>query len=748
MNVEGTLDRLRSGPDYRGQIVHIETLSGRPATFRDPTAPLGEPLQRYLDAKRLSLYLHQADAIDAWRGGDDILLSTRTASGKSLAFALCVSESLLESRDATALLLYPTKALAHDQVNSLRAFDSAVGLGARPAAYDGDTPQGARGRIRRDSRIIVSNFYDLHEYLPQAQGLQRFLSNLEVIVIDEAHRYRGILGGHAERVLRRLLRLAASLGARPRFILASATIANPGEHAKALSGRDVNVIDSDGSAQGERTVAIWDSMADPNRSAARQAAAIAANLARQHVPTLVFTGSRVGTELVARWTAQMAPDRKVSPYRGGYSPAERRSIEADLRDGKLDVVVSTNALELGIDIGSLDAVVLTGYPGTIASTWQQIGRAGRAQEPSLGVLVAGDDPLDQYLVRRPHILFSSPIEAAAIAINNPEIMVGHVLCAAAELPVDASAEEPTLGPHLAEVVVELEGDGLLASSGAGYSYSGTFRPASRVRIDGRTRETVEIRANDELIEEMEQPRALKQAHEGAIFLHRGQSYRVLLLDLERHLAIAEAVEVREHTEALVSRDYELGDGELSGSAGKWSMWAGDVVIREWITGYRLFTGDEMVGQRELELPPIELYTRAVWLRPTVSLGELLERDHDPLGSLHAAEHALIHAMPLLSMCDRGDAGGISVLADRYARIPLIVLYDGYTGGTGITELAFERIDELATIAWDMVSGCDCESGCPRCVYDRSCGSGNEPMNRLGAVRILASLQVRPAGSVL
>ncbi len=742
MAVTATVDELLADlarqPWYRGQMVHIERQVARPPAHRRPARPLPSGLGRWLAERGIELYAHQAAVVDRWRAGRDVLVATRTASGKSLAYNLVVGEALLADRKATALYLFPTKALAHDQLQRLVELDGDVGLGARPAAYDGDTPAARRAQIRARSRIVVSNPYGLHEYLPQAASFQRFLANLAVVVVDEAHRYRGVFGSHVALVLRRLQRLCERLGARPRFVLASATLANPDEHGAALIGRPVDVVGDDGPPAGPRTVVVWDSLRDPSRSAASQAAGLVAFLAEAGQRTLCFTGSRVGAELVAGWAAEGAPDRTISPYRAGFTPGERRAIEGQLRDGGIDAVVSTNALELGIDVGGLDAVVLAGYPGTIASTWQQIGRAGRQGQPALAVIVAGDDPLDQYFVRRPETLFSSPVERAVVSLANPEVLTGQVLCAAAELPV-GRGDGRRFGPALPAVLSALEAEGLVSAGPAGHTFSGDFRPASTVHLDGRSAGAVEVRVDGEVIEVLEGWRALREAYEGAILLHRGQRYRVRCLDLDAGRAEADAVTTREHTEPVVTKEHDLGAPEGSRTVGGWQLALGPARIRQQVVGFKLRRGGEVLASGPLDLPPVDLETRAVWLRPRGDLGEHLGTGRDRLGALHAAEHAMIHAMGLLAMGDRGDAGGLSTLADPRAGGPLVLLYDGHQGGAGIAEAVYGCFDQLVAVTLDMVSTCDCELGCPRCVYDRACGSENRPMDRPGAVEVLRSM---------
>jgi DEAD/DEAH box helicase domain-containing protein len=757
---------LESERAYKGQIVHVEQVPSRPARHRDPAHALAPPVRSLLDQRAIDLYTHQADAYDAWASGADVVIAAGTAGGKTLAFNLAVADALLADDEATALYLYPTKALAQDQLGELAALDAALGLRATPSIYDGDTPASRRRQIRGRARIILSNPYGLHEYLPQHAGWQRFLSNLAVVVVDETHRYRGVFGSHVAFVIRRLRRLAAALGASPRFVLASATIANPGQLASALVGRPVTVVDDDGRPAPARAVALWDSMRDPDRSGATQAADVVAGLAKMGHRTLCFAGSRAGAELVALAASDRAPGRRIGAYRAGYRTGERREIEAQLRDGTLDALVSTNALELGIDISGLDAVVLTGYPGTIASTWQQIGRAGRAGEPALSVLVAGEDPLDQYFVRRPAVLFGSPVERATVSLENPAVLAGQLLCAAAELPI-APADEAVLGvggaPAAGEpgrrpleaALADLVAKALIAPTRAGYVYTGTSRPAGDVHLDGRSGDAVELLCGDQLIEVLEYWRALRSAHPGAILLHRGQRYRISSLDLDRHLATAEPVDLAVHTRPTTARNLELGEVTARRQVGSWAVQLGDLRIEQRVTGYAVIEGTEVVSRHDLELPANELSTRGIWAYPVPGLELASGPPLRLLGALHAAEHGLIHAMPLLAMCDRGDVGGMSSVsqatrqaevlagpgpgapaAGAAASMPSIVLHDGREGGGGIAEMAFERLEELATITREMLASCDCDSGCPRCVYDRDCGSGNQPMDRRGAVAVL------------
>ena len=501
----------------------------------------------------------------------------------------------------------------------------------------------------------------------------------------------------------------------------------------------MTVVDDDGAGVGERVVALWDSMADPNLSAITQAAGIVATLARRHCRTLCFTGSRLGAELVAATAAEQAPGAAISPYRAGFTPAERREIEQQLRGGQLDAVVSTNALELGIDIGGLDAVVLTGYPGTIASTWQQIGRAGRAGQDSLAVLVAGDDALDQYFVRRPPLLFSAPVERAVTSLGNPNILTGQILCAAAELPL-GDDDGGRFGVRLRRVGRRPRGRGP-RRPGPGRPHLRRRLPAGERRPSGRPSGRRGRGAGRR--RGARGPGAAGgrcgSAHEGAVLIHRGQRYRIRALDLDGGRADAEPVGGHDHTESVVARDYRLAEPDEVGRVGAWELRVGDAWIRQQVTALQArTTAARWSRSSRSTCRRSTCETRAV----SMSIGrdgllDVLDGRGAP-GSLHAAEHGLIHAMPLLAMCDRDDAGGISTVLDATTGDPLMLLYDGHEGGAGIAELAFARFTELAGITRSMVESCDCELGCPRCVYDRNCGNGNQPMDRPGAVAVLRS----------
>jgi DEAD/DEAH box helicase domain-containing protein len=678
--------------------------------------------------------------IEAVRRGEDVILTTSTASGKTLAFNLSVLERLVADPRATALYLYPMKALANDQLDALVEMESQTGVKVGAAVYDGDTPSGRRTGIRTTSRLVITNPYGLHEYLPNHHLWQRFFSRLSIVVVDEAHWYRGVFGSNVAMVLRRLRRIARHYGADPRFILASGTIANPAEHARALVGRPHRVITDDGAPRGPKDFVLWNPVANPDRSAHLQAADLLAHLASSGHQAICFTVSRRMAELVARWAAKAAPGRRIVAYRAGYQPAERRRIEEGLRRGEIDGVAATSALELGIDIGHLDAVVMAGYPGTICSTWQQAGRAGRTEAASVAALVAFEDPLDQYLVTHPDELFGKPHEEAVVDLDNPHILAGQLTCAAAEFPLrDADVEY--FGPRMREAVAALAAEGLLADTPVGHTFHGTFRPAGAVRLDAVDDKAVEVRCGESLVETLPLRRALASAHPGAILLHRGDSYRVETLDLENGVAAAAAEPTDNYTEALSHISVEILEERDRRQVGRVGLSLGRVSTSERFYAYQLKAWERVLDTQKLDLPPIEFETVAIWLTLPPELdGEVRAAGLDYAGGLHAAEHALIHMMPLLAMCDRGDVGGMSTPWHPSTGGAAVFIYDGYRGGIGIAEKAYEQLERLTEITLALVEGCHCANGCPSCVYDRNCGNANQPMDKMASALVLKALR--------
>ncbi len=671
------------------------------------------------------------------RNGNNVILATATASGKSMAFNLSVLEQLILDPQATALYLYPMKALANDQQIALQELDKELGLRLNVATYDGDTPSGKRSQIRARSRVILTNPYALHEYLPNNYLWERFFSHLAVVVIDEAHWYRGVLGSNVAMVLRRLRRIADYYGASPQFILASGTIANPAEHAEALVGLRHEVVSNDGAPHGPKEFVLWNPMVNQKRSPHQQASDLLAHFASNHHQAICFTVSRAMAELVARWAQEeMVGQGQIRSYRAGYTPQERRYVETELRQGRIQGIATTNALELGINIGNLDSVIMAGYPGTICSLWQQAGRSGRELGPSVAILVAFEDPLDQYLVSHPDELFGSPHEQAVVDLTNPNILSGHLLCAAAELPLTTN-DTRYFGSLFPDMTKALEAEGLLAHSGMGSIFHGTFRPASVVSLSAADKDAIQIRFESQVLEVVSGRQTFVSAHEGAILLHRGDSYRIMKLDLEQHTADAVREPTSAYTNVLSGRHIEILEETERRELGETVLCFGNVRVTEEFYGYKLMDRNQVLGTFPLELPKLEMETESMWIQLPPWMGERIRsQGRDYAGGLHAAEHGLIHMMPLRTMCDRGDVGGMSTPWYDNTQGTVIFIYDGYSGGIGISRKAYEEFAGLREITQQLVDGCGCESGCPSCVYDRNCGNGNQPMDRVAASSIL------------
>ncbi|MEA3076042.1 MAG: box helicase protein [Actinomycetota bacterium] len=739
------LEVLLGSLSDRGQLVHLERIPARAAVHAAPARPLPPLL-----AERLPpLWTHQAAAIDLARGRRSVAVVTGTGSGKSLCFQVPIAEAVLESpADASALLLYPTKALAQDQ---LRALSSLEVPGLVAAAYDGDTDPDTRAWVRRHANVVLTNPDMLHAgILPNHGRWANFLMRLRYVVLDELHTLRGIFGTHVAHLIRRLRRLCALYGSSPTFILGSATVGSPGALASAICGVEVAEVVDDGSPRGERLFALWNPPLLESRSGTRgsgnvETASLLASLVAGGYHGIAFTRSRKGAEVVAARARQALPDglaSSVRPYRSGYLAAERREIEDELFSGRLRGVSATSALELGIDVGGLDFCVLNGFPGTIASMWQQAGRAGREQQRSLAVLVAGDDALDQWFVNHPAELFHRPPEPVIVNPSNPFVLGPHLACAAYELPLtpdDDSYWGDDLDDGIRSLVLE---DTLRLREGRAV-YAGFERPARLVGLrTGTTGEFSIVDGDGVLIGTVDESRAFGAVHPGAIYLHQGQHYRVARLDIDDRAAWVEATDPDETTQTRSSTSVAILSEETSAAVGGARLSLGAVEVTEQVTGYRRLSlpAGETLGEVDLDLPPTSLITRAFWYTVDVSL--LAAAGVGPRavpGTLHAAEHAGIGMLPLFTICDRWDVGGVSTALQADTGRPTIVIYDGYPGGAGIAELGFAAGRRHLEATLEAIATCPCEAGCPSCVQSPKCGNLNDPLDKLGAVAFLRTV---------
>lgn len=753
MDVAQLLNQITSAPDYSGQLEHIEELPARSARTATPASPLPKAVQGLLATHGAeSLYTHQVEALEAARAGDDAVIVTGTASGKTLCYNLPILEQATLEPEARALYLFPTKALAQDQLKgllSLVASDEQMATRIRPGVYDGDTPTAQRRRIRNEANLVLTNPDMLHAgILPYHPKWATLLSDLRYIVLDEVHTYRGILGAHVAAVLQRLDRACRHYGATPTYLATSATIANPGELVSQLLGREVKVIDNDGSPRGRKFFALWnptplgaDTLA--RRSANDDAVTWLTQAMESGGQALAFTRTRQAAELVHRYAKQQLADRhspladQVRAYRGGYLPNERREMEQDLFAGKLRGVATTNALELGIDIGSLDVAILVGYPGTIASCWQQAGRSGRRADDSLAVMLAGNEPVDQYLLRHPEYFFSQSPEHAVVDANNPYVLAKHLKAAAFELPLNAE-DLKRFGP-LAEPIAEvLKDEQQLTEVDGDYFCPGGQNPAVGVSLRHMSDNTFSIVCvkhqrisrdlytsgsppladeSHQVIANVDSISAPELVYPEAVYLHAGETFLVRELDLNGKVAYVERRETDYYTQAVSESNVlitekreqterlpiaEVGYGKLDVS---WQTVAFKKIK---------FDTRENIGLGPVDIPPQNLATTGMWVAPGDSIrAQLKSEGLRTSEGVCGVRNLAVVALPLVAMCDSRDLGGV-VDAKNLGRSTMI-LYDRYPGGLGYCQKGFEHVERLLAICLEMVTDCPCDDGCPSCV---------------------------------
>ncbi|WP_250029179.1 DEAD/DEAH box helicase [Paractinoplanes maris] len=697
---------------------------------------------------------HQATAASLAAGGTHVVVATGTASGKSLAYQLPMLSRLTDDPRATALYLSPTKALAADQLRAV----ARLGLdGVRPATYDGDTSREEREWIRQHSRLVLTNPDMLHHgLLPGHSRWGTFLRRLSYVVVDECHAYRGVFGSHVSHVLRRLRRLAARYGGSPTFVLASATSGDPADAAARLIGLPVTAVTTDTSPRGATTFALWEPPLLPpspdhpdlppeRRSALSETADLLADAVVAGTRTLAFIRSRRGAEVVATMTRRSLDEAvpglgdRVAAYRAGYLKEDRRRIERALMSGELLALASTNALELGVDLVGLDAVLICGYPGTRASLWQQAGRAGRAGGEALAVLVARDDPLDTYLVHHPAALFGRPVEATVLDPANPYVLGPQLCCAASEAPLKAEDLE-LFGGDVARAAVDgLTASGALRKRPSGWYWTHPGRPDVDLRGAGGAPVSVVESATGRLLGTVDQTSSHVMLHTGAVYLHQGVTFVVDRLDLEDAVALVHHQEPDWSTHAREVTDVSVLGIRSHIDAGPVRLCLGDVEVTSQVVSYqrrRLGSG-EVIDTRPLDLPVRELRTVAVWFTITPRALDLAGVEPpDVPGALHAAEHAAIGLLPLMATCDRWDIGGLSTANHIDTEAPTVFVYDGHPGGAGFAERAYATATAWLAATREAIAACTCEAGCPSCVQSPKCGNGNNPLHKPGAVQVL------------
>lgn len=761
-------------------LTHVERVPARPGRQAAWPAWVPAELRAALAERGVALpWSHQVTAAEFAHSGTNVVVSTGTGSGKSLAYQLPVLAALRADPKATAIYISPTKALAADQLRTLSAL---APRDARPAVYDGDTPWEEREWVRAYARLVLTNPDMVHRgVLPRHASWNNFLRRLRYVVVDECHTYRGVFGSHVAHVIRRLRRICARYGASPVFILASATVGDPAATAGRLIGLPVTAVTDDGSPRGGVTFGLWEPPLMPfgprdshpvgaggepfaaesavglmpanvlamqvRKSALRQTSDLLADSIANGARTIAFIRSRRGAEVVATMTkralAESAPELadRVAAYRAGYLREERRELERQLLDGELLGLASTNALELGVDLVGLDAVVLAGYPGTLASLWQQAGRAGRAGRDALCVMVARDDPLDTYLVHHPEALFGRPIEATVLDPSNPYVLAPHLCHAATELPLTDS--DLDLFGHSALPTIETLVDaGLLRRRPTGWYWNGEGRPDTDLRGTGGPQVSIVEAATGRLLGTVDGAASHAQVHTGAVHLHRGASYVVDSLDLEDCVALVHAEEPDWNTHARDITSLTVESVTTVVDAGPVGLFLGTVDVTNQVVSYqrrRISTG-EVIDTRPLDLPARQLRTTAVWW--TISPGALADAGVEPAdipGALHAAEHAAIGLLPLVATCDRWDIGGLSTALHVDTEAPTVFVYDGHPGGAGFAERAFHVASEWLGATREAINSCGCERGCPSCIHSPKCGNGNDPLAKAAAVRVLDAI---------
>ena len=749
------LDRLLAGtPPGEEPLTHVEHLPARSAVTAPWPEWVPEALRSRLVERGIELpWSHQAEAANLAHDGTSVVIATGTASGKSLAYQLPALTAVLGDDRARVLYLAPTKALAGDQ---LRALTSMAVPALRPATFDGDTPHDERDWVRAHANWVLTNPDMLHRsVLPGHGRWAPFLRRLRYVVVDECHAYRGLFGSHVAAVLRRLRRVCAAYGATPTFVFASATVTAPAESASRLAGMPVAAVTADGSPRGATLFGLWEppltSLRGENdaplrRAAGAEAARLLADLVVEGARTLAFVRSRRGAEMTAlsaqRHLAEAGLDvlaARVAAYRAGYLPEERRALEAALSSGELLGVAATNALELGLDVSGLDAVVLAGFPGTLASMWQQAGRAGRAGASSLVVFVARDDPLDTYLTHHPEAVFGRPVEASVFDPTNPYVLAPQLCCAAAELPLKASELELFGGAAAESVLDELVAQGLLRRRQGGWFWTDRERPTADIRGSGGAPVAVVEGATGSLIGTVDAGAAHATVHAGAVYLHQGRSYVVDDLDLDGSVALVHAEEPDWSTSARDITDISINATEHSRSYGPLTVAFGTVHVTNQVVSYlrrRISTG-EVMDETQLDLPARELRTKAVWY--TVGQDALDDAGlpvADVPGAAHAAEHAAIGLLPLFATCDRWDIGGVSTALHPDTGRMTVFVYDGHRGGAGFAQRGHGAMSTWLAATRDAIVACECLTGCPSCVQSPKCGNGNDPLDKAGAVRLL------------
>jgi DEAD/DEAH box helicase domain-containing protein len=757
MDISSLLNGIKASSRYENQIAYIEEIPAKEALY-SPLELKTQVKAALLGTGIEALYSHQAESIEKIREGKDIVLSTSTASGKTLTYMVPIFETIFEYPEATALYISPLNALVNDQLKAFTEFEEVLKSGAGIARYTGALSEAQKRKVRDGkTNIVFTNPEMVHmSFLAWHHLWRRFFSNLKFIVVDESHYYRGVIGSNMANLLRRLLRVAEYYGAAPQLICCSATIGNPKEHTETLIGREPEVVENNGSSNGPQKFVFWNPPLYMNnrgctlrRSSFSESSSLFTRAVQAGLQTLVFTRSRQGVERMYKSCKEILRDRNLSPaicsYRSGYFDREREEIEKKMNSGEIRGVISTNALELGIDIGGLDACILDGYPGTVMSARQQAGRAGRSGKESLVVLIAGTNALDQYYMRNPADFFARSSENAVLNPRNPYILAGHLLCAAKEIPLRAS-DEKYFGKGYSRVVELLEGEGLL--TGDDMKYSTDPFPYKHVSLRGIDNNTYSLIAFEgersfSIEKDIEETLAFRECHPGAVYMHRGESYYINRVDHEKKEIHAVKTHDTYYTKPMIDSSVQVQETYAVKAllhAPEVEVGLGEVEVTDRVIGYRKIQShsNDIMSVHNLEIPPVTLQTMALWLKLPVRLQEMVgEHKLDFAGGIHAVEHAMISMYPLHLLVDRSDVGGVSTPShpDLGGKSGIFI-YDGHRGGVGYAEKGYDLIEEVLDGTLKAIESCPCKSGCPSCIQSPKCGNNNEPLDKHAAIMLL------------
>lgn len=759
--INDILDYFQNKKWYRDRIEHIEEIPSKRARYSTEDTKLPQVLKDYLKNHNIKLYTHQYETLKHVRNKENVALTTPTASGKTLSFSLPVLEDLVTNKDDTALYIYPTKALANDQLKSILNIDKECNLKIYPAKYDGDTPKSKRPEIKRTSRLVITNPYELHYILPWHKQWKRFFENIKYIIIDEAHQYRGVFGSNMAYLIRRLKRICKFYGSNPQFIISTATLANPQEFSEKLTGLKFKLITEDGSPSGKKYFMFFNPYAieSKNPSIHTDTLKLFNTFILQDLQTICFEISRKMAEVVAlrsrKELEKIRPDlsSQISAYRAGYTVDERKKIEDKLKDGKIKGIVTTNALELGINIGSLDSVIISGYPGTIISTWQQAGRAGRSNQESIITLVGFQNPLDQYFMKHPELFFSNSHEHAIIDLNNYEILRGHLKCAAYEIPLKFS-ETDDFGFDDQGVVFdeisEMETQGILNYHNDQWSYrqkSYDDNPNFEVNLSDIKSDTYSVFNGREFLEEMNEKQAFREAHENAVLIHNGETYLVKELDIHEKRVYVKKQDLNYHTQPIKEVKVNILKSNQEKTFGNVKLNYGNLNVTEKYDRYNLIQFSKITASKKLNLPPLDFKTEGLWFTIPYEIREELElflvNDDNFkdafMGCLQGVQNVILSVTPFHVMCDSYDLGGVAQNLHEDTMNATIFIYDAFEGGIGLSNKAYKLFKDIIKMSYELIKDCECESGCPACIYSSQDQVGDKYLNKEGTLFILEKL---------